>query len=130
MSLSTRLLDSLLPASEPSDGYFDDILDQMLSLDPIPGYLETRRTEVPELQHWLKRQQFERIRAAAHNMKRHAGNLGLTELETLGASLEIAASQSDPHQVTMQLAALGTFLEGSNREPARLGSSRLDRSRR
>ncbi len=78
-------------------------------------YLETRRTELPQWQHWVRNGELERLLVVAQAMRHHATTLELPGLEPLGNDLYIAAKSGNVREVALQLSILENYFNRSGR---------------
>jgi PAS domain S-box-containing protein len=76
----------------------------------VPGYVEARKAEYPELLALLAASDFDRVRVLAHNMKGSGASFGFSSLTEIGAVIEKSASQSDHAAVQADLHRLGDYL--------------------
>ncbi len=77
----------------------------------VPGYLEARRKEVPEMFASLADSDFVRLAALGHNMKGSGAMYGFPQLTAMGAALEQAAKINNKEELGNQLTSLEAFLE-------------------
>jgi len=88
------------------------IIDVPEGLEELaPTYLEARRREVSLLLELLSASDHDRIRRLAHNIKGSGGGYGFAELTSIGASIEIAASEGSVPRVKEHLAELSEYLD-------------------
>ncbi|MEP6716098.1 MAG: response regulator [Terriglobia bacterium] len=78
--------------------------------DIVPGYLEARRAELPEMAHLLAASAFDRLARLSHNIKGTGGSYGFPELTRLGAALEMSAKRPDPGALSLHLNELKDYL--------------------
>jgi signal transduction histidine kinase/HPt (histidine-containing phosphotransfer) domain-containing protein len=78
--------------------------------DIVPGYLASRRKEVPEMLELLAASDFERLADLSHNLKGTGGGYGFPELTRLGAALEQSSKQGDCGTLHTQMTELGDYL--------------------
>jgi HPt (histidine-containing phosphotransfer) domain-containing protein len=69
----------------------------------VPGYLDARREELPEMMKLLAASGFERLASLGHNIKGTGGSYGFPELTRMGAALEHSAKQADAAALSTQL---------------------------
>lgn len=96
---------------------------QRMSLEPIrieiqqglesivPGYLEGRRKEIPELLELLATSNFSGLATLAHNLKGTGGMYGFPELTRLGAALEQSAKQEDSSALHIQITKVSNYVD-------------------
>jgi CheY-like chemotaxis protein len=77
----------------------------------VPGYLNSRKGEVPLLLQLLAASDFDRIRIVGHNMKGSGSAYGFPELTAIGAALESSALDADIAKTGEQLHCLKEYLE-------------------
>jgi HPt (histidine-containing phosphotransfer) domain-containing protein len=77
----------------------------------VPGYLASRRKEVPEMIDLLAASDFARLAVLGHNLKGSGGGYGFQDLTKLGAALEQSAKQMDTAGLRTQVADLGNYLD-------------------
>jgi len=76
----------------------------------VPGYLETRKAEVPQLIDLLAGFEFKRLACLGHNLKGSGGAYGFPELTRIGAALEHSAKQADAGTLCTLLTELKDYL--------------------
>jgi two-component system sensor histidine kinase/response regulator len=79
--------------------------------DIVPGYLASRRKEVPEMMALLAASDFARLAVLGHNLKGTGGGYGFPELTRLGAALEQSAKQADYGTLRTHMTELGNYLD-------------------
>jgi CheY-like chemotaxis protein len=75
----------------------------------VPGYLEARKREVPEMLALLAATDFERLRRLGHNLKGTGESYGFAALTKFGAALEDAARNSNRAAAEVQVAKIGEY---------------------
>ncbi|HBB66517.1 MAG: hypothetical protein A2X28_07660 [Elusimicrobia bacterium GWA2_56_46] len=85
-------------------------IDKDLS-DIIPGYLETRRREIPELFALHSAGDLESLRKAGHKLSGSGGGYGFDRISELGKQVEALALAGDSAGVAARLAELKDYLE-------------------
>lgn len=76
-------------------------------------YLETRRTELPQWQHWVRNGELERLLVVAQAMRHHATRLELPDLEAMASDLYVAAKSGNVREVAFQLTVLESYFSRS-----------------
>jgi PAS domain S-box-containing protein len=76
----------------------------------VPGYLASRRGELPEMMALLAASGFDRLAVLGHNIKGTGSSYGFPELTRMGAALEYSAKQMDPGALSIQLTELKNYL--------------------
>jgi CheY-like chemotaxis protein len=77
----------------------------------VPGYLEIRRSELPEMMALLAASDFQQLAVLGHNIKGTGASYGFPALTKMGASLELSARQKDTSAVSTQLTDLKDYLD-------------------
>lgn len=76
----------------------------------VPGYLASRKAEVPVFRSALESGDYETIRVLGHNLKGSGNPYGFATLSHIGGSLESAARTQSSDEIRRQIAALGDYL--------------------
>jgi CheY-like chemotaxis protein/HPt (histidine-containing phosphotransfer) domain-containing protein len=79
--------------------------------DILPGYLASRRKELPEMVELLAASDFARLAFLGHNLKGTATGYGFPDLTRLGAALERSAEQADCGTLRTLMTELGNYLD-------------------
>ena len=77
----------------------------------IPGYLASRKEEVPEMIRLLAASDFESLEVLGHNIKGSGACFGFREISRIGAALEDSAEQADPAASRAHLMELQEYLD-------------------
>jgi PAS domain S-box-containing protein len=78
--------------------------------DIVPGYLASRRDEIPEMLALLAASDFERLALKGHNMKETGDSYGFSDLSRMGGALEDSANQSNAAALNLELTEIREFL--------------------
>ncbi len=78
--------------------------------DIIPGYLENRHKELPELRDALAKSDFDTLRVLSHRMKGSGAGYGFDGITDIGREMETAALANDAGGVGAQIDALENYL--------------------
>jgi CheY-like chemotaxis protein len=76
-----------------------------------PGFLASRREQVPELLKLLAASDFERLTTLGHDLKGCSGGYGFPHLGQLGAALEQLAIQKNGSALATHIADLSNYLD-------------------
>lgn len=79
--------------------------------DIMPGYLEARRRELPELFAFHSAGDMESLRKAGHNLAGSGGGYGLDRLSELGKAVEVLSRAGDAAGVYARLADIRDYIE-------------------
>lgn len=79
--------------------------------DIVPGYLENRRKELPELQNALDRGDFDTLRILGHRMKGSGAGYGFDRVTEIGRHIEEAAKNQVGPIIQTQIEELSSYLE-------------------
>jgi len=93
---------------------FIPTIDDPLVLDLLPGYLNSRRLEVIQMQRLLEDSEFEKLRIIGHNLGGSGGLYGLEPVSVLGKKLEASALSADSSLIKDIIADLKGFIEQVN----------------
>lgn len=85
------------------------VIDKDLE-DIVPGYLESRRAELPLLKAAAAASDLETLRKVGHKLAGSGGGYGFDRLSEVGKALETAAAAGDAPGCSGQLAALEEYL--------------------
>lgn len=96
------------PAIDPQDSI--PIKTPEVLKELAPGYLASRRRELPDLRRLLEASDWDRLRVLGHNMKGTAHAYGFVGLTGIGAAIERAAKASDSDTMAEQLLKLSDYL--------------------
>jgi hypothetical protein len=77
----------------------------------VPGYLATRRKELPEMRALLAASRFAEIAALGHNIRGTGSSYGFASLTSMGAELERCAKLSDAAALIKQLTEINDYLD-------------------
>jgi CheY-like chemotaxis protein len=75
-----------------------------------PGYLASRRRELPQLEVLLAGARWDELRVSGHKMKGTGAPYGFTELTAIGAAIEKAAKAADAGAIAGELKKLADYL--------------------
>jgi signal transduction histidine kinase/DNA-binding response OmpR family regulator len=92
--------------TEPISVRIPDGLEEL-----VPGYLSSRKEEVPLMLQLLSSSDFDRIRILSHNMRGSGSAYGFPGLTEIGAALESSARQADVSRLTQHLDSLADYLD-------------------
>ena len=76
----------------------------------VPGYLASRKKEVPEMLALLGASDFGRLAVLGHQLKGSGGGYGFPDLTRLGAAMEESAKQQDRKAIREQLIEMSNYL--------------------
>jgi CheY-like chemotaxis protein/HPt (histidine-containing phosphotransfer) domain-containing protein len=76
----------------------------------VPGYLATRRTELPEMRALLDASDFRRLATLGHDLKGTGASYGFPALTRIGTAVEDSAKQMDAVAISTQLNELADYL--------------------
>lgn len=79
--------------------------------DIVPGYLETRRRELPELLALHASGDLESLRRAGHKLSGSGGGYGFDRLSELGKQIEIMSQSGDSAGIAARLAEIKDYIE-------------------
>lgn len=79
--------------------------------DIVPGYLEVRRREIPELFALHSAGDMESLRKAGHKLAGSGGGYGFDRLSELGKQVKTLAQAGDAAGVAARLAELKDYIE-------------------
>jgi len=79
--------------------------------DLVPGYIETRRREVPGLFAFHSAGDLESLRKAGHKLAGSGGGYGFDRLSELGRQVETLAGAGDAAGVAARLEELRDYVE-------------------
>ena len=77
----------------------------------MPGYLETRRRELPELLAFLAAGDWEALAKLGHKLAGSGGGYGLDRISELGKQVETLALARDAAGIAARLAELKDYIE-------------------
>ena len=102
--------DKVKPADEESglDKFVVQVDGELEDL--IPEYLQSRRSDIPQLRAALDRNDFDAITQLAHKFKGSGGGYGFTRLSELGRDIEQAGRVQDAPSVQKIIAELEHYL--------------------
>jgi HPt (histidine-containing phosphotransfer) domain-containing protein len=75
----------------------------------VPGYLDARKREVPEMLALLAATDFEPLRRLAHNLKGTGESYGFAALTKFGAALEDAARNNNQAAAEAEVEKIGEY---------------------
>ncbi len=105
-------LDRYLSGEEPDRAPAPPLIDVPAGLEELAKvYFQRRKDEVPHLLELLATQQFDQLRAVAHNLKGTGTSYGFADVTRLGALIESSAQEKDSEVLGEQLRALSNYLE-------------------
>ena len=79
--------------------------------DIVPGYLEARRREIPELFAFCSAGDLDSLRKAGHKLAGSGGGYGFDRLSELGKQVEMLSRAGDAAGVAARLAELKDYIE-------------------
>ncbi|HAF94794.1 MAG: hypothetical protein A2X34_05400 [Elusimicrobia bacterium GWC2_51_8] len=79
--------------------------------DIVPGYLDRRRREIPELFAFHSAGDLESLRKAVHKLAGSGGGYGFDHISELGKQVEILCQAGDSGGITARLAELKDYIE-------------------
>lgn len=79
--------------------------------DIVPGYVETRRREIPELLAFHSAGDLESLRKAGHKLAGSGGGYGFDRISELGTQIETLSRAGDAAGVAARLADLRDYIE-------------------
>lgn len=83
--------------------------DELLHL--LPGFLQRREREIPELFEMIRREEFDCIGVVGHRLKGHGTGYGFPIITALGAELEAAAGARDVVKIKHLAEELKSFTQ-------------------
>jgi HPt (histidine-containing phosphotransfer) domain-containing protein len=78
--------------------------------DLAPGFLESRKKEIPSLEEALSRQDFAQIRIWGHNMAGCGAGYGFPQITEIGREMETAALAKNPWTIVTCIEQLSIFV--------------------
>jgi HPt (histidine-containing phosphotransfer) domain-containing protein len=114
MARNTEVLSNQNPLSSgsPPAVFHQQFMDIPPGLEEfIPGYLASRREEVPEMTRLLADSDFESLAVLGHNLKGSGASFGFPEISRIGVALEQSAEQADHAASGIQLMELTDYLD-------------------
>ncbi len=76
----------------------------------VPGYLASRKAEVPVLETALAVGDYQTIRVVGHNLRGSGNPYGFPTISHIGRNLESAAGTQSPDEIRLQITALRDYL--------------------
>jgi HPt (histidine-containing phosphotransfer) domain-containing protein len=77
----------------------------------IPAYLDKRREELRTILAALEKSDYEAIGELGHKMSGTGGSYGFPQITEIGAAIQLAAKERNPHDIRSQVAKLSKYLQ-------------------